>query len=725
MRRCIVVAAALVGALASMECQAKPLVFWASEPVGPDETVLLAGSDMGGIRRVRIGVVGDGADGSGRPSEPVDAEITHVGATATGFVVPARFPSGVYAYELESGDGARTSGTLNAPDVYWIQGDEGAASTPGGWVRVFGRNVARTAGARAALLDADGRRTELALTRGAMWDASFDVPADLAPGRYELVAWNGQGDAGTWRSGGRIEIRKARARPSSIVDVRSFGALGDRTHDDGPAIAAAMASLATRGGGIAYLPRGAYRLSDTLVVPSGIVLKGESRDLVSLVFPDFETPPPVLVTGYSDFAIEDLSIFASNHAHILSGGFAREPGGRDGANIAVRRVTIRASAYRGRLTPEVMLRRFNAGLAVSAMPTDTVRLAGANLTIEDCDVMGTGRALHLLRPRGAVVRRSVFYNGRFGWYSITAANRVIFEDNRVIGADLGSSGGAINVYEEPASENVLVRNNHFERFFGGDREAVTTDGPWGFYQGSVVTTGPATLFMTVPPSGPGEGNDWRGSTVFVLKGRGMGEIARVERREGQVLHLDRVVPVALDGSSLVTVVATQQNYLIIDNTLIDAAVAVQFYGTSYKHVAAGNVSIRTGGFKSWGFEYYHPQPNWFSQLLNNTMKASASDAVSQGEFSPPPAISAWGGDGRAYEAPLNYATVIRGNRLEANAGIDIRGLNRAMPGISTTLVEKNDIRNADVGIRIDAGVRDVLIRRNTFGNVGSNMVDER
>ena len=37
-------------------------------------------------------------------------------------------------------DGA-TVGLVNQPVVHWLQGDNGPGATPGGWVRLFGRNL--------------------------------------------------------------------------------------------------------------------------------------------------------------------------------------------------------------------------------------------------------------------------------------------------------------------------------------------------------------------------------------------------------------------------------------------------------------------------------------------------------------------------------------------------------------------------------------------------------
>lgn len=62
-------------------------------------------------------------------------------------------------------------------------------------------------------------------------------------------------------------------RPSTQADVMDFGAVGDGVANDQPAIVAAIASL---GGepGVVFLPPGNYRITSTISLPSGVVLRG-------------------------------------------------------------------------------------------------------------------------------------------------------------------------------------------------------------------------------------------------------------------------------------------------------------------------------------------------------------------------------------------------------------------------------------------------------------------
>ena len=89
-------------------------------------------------------------------------------------------------------------------------------------------------------------------------DAAQLIPVDRTFG----AAWQNSGYPG--------EI----PAPATIVNVRSFGAVGDGVADDRAAVSAAIASL---GGapGVVYFPAGNYRFLSALAVPGGCVLRGE------------------------------------------------------------------------------------------------------------------------------------------------------------------------------------------------------------------------------------------------------------------------------------------------------------------------------------------------------------------------------------------------------------------------------------------------------------------
>ncbi|MDB5653468.1 MAG: hypothetical protein JWQ94_1081 [Tardiphaga sp.] len=708
--------------LAAGAVRAEPTVLWANDPISPDDTVLVVGDQLASAGDVRITRIIDDPDRvAAGAAAPLTVTPLQVSDNSLKFIIPQAIGAGAYRFSFANAPGR--SHELNTPSIYWLQGDLGGASSAGGWLRVLGRNIARNAEARLTLTAAAGAaNVTLRPSVASLWDASFAVPQDLPAGTYRARLWNGNGDASAWRDGGAWTIGARPPWPAATLNVKDFGARGDGSSDDTAAVKAALQALAGQGGGTLLLPRGYYKLSEGVALPPHIRLKGEDRALVRLLWPDFPVPPFALLEGSSDFAIEDVTLVAFNHGHIISGGF--QPGTNsaiaDARNIAIRRVTVRASMYRGHLTPEQITQRFQAALKFSTGGPDTVRLSGADLVIEDSDLYGSGRSLYLNRPRGAHIARNRFYNGRWGWYSISGADGVIFEDNQVTGADLQSTGGGVNTPSnaEPFAQNVAFLHNRFELMHGWDREAMTSDGPGGCYYGAVVSVGEDQRSITLLNPAPGTHLDptkCLGAGLFIMGGRGIGQVRRVIGIDGMTIRLDRPLEITPDGFSVVSVTSFQRNYLMVANQFSDAGIAIQFYGSSIGHVIVENKSSRTGGFMTRGMWYKHYQPSWYTQILNNR--------IEEGDLSGDAALAIWGLQLSPNSAPLSLATIIRSNYLGGNARINVRGDSRSAPGVRDVVIENNLITRSETGIQIDQGSRGVMLRKNVFRDVVTPVIN--
>ncbi|MGO9743664.1 MAG: glycosyl hydrolase family 28-related protein, partial [Roseiarcus sp.] len=459
-------------ALLSLPARAAPVVYWASDPVKADDTVALSGSDLTNIRSVEITRL---ADDDSRPAErPIDVPVLRASSSALDFVLPSALAGGVYEWRLGD-DGAAVQGLLNAPTIYWVQGDLGPAASAGGWVRLMGRNIARAPQAQLEFTRPGAPSHRVTARDGGLWDATFAIPVDLAPGKWTLILSNGQGGARARRDAGSVEIRARPSTPSTVINVRDFGAKGDDKADDGEAVEKALdAAQHVSGGAVVLFPRGSYRLTRPETIPDGVVVSGENRGDTFLEWADTATPPPVLLDGFSNFTVQDLTIVSGRHFNVIHGGFPRPGSSQDGENITLRNLRIRALGFEGHLTPDDEAARQRNALAFQRNGVDSIGLAGRNLVVENCDVLGSGRSLYLLRPQGARIQGNTFANGRQGWYSLSGADGVIFTGNEVFGADLESTGGGINSMFAHVgySMHVLIKNNRFHRFFGWDREAL-------------------------------------------------------------------------------------------------------------------------------------------------------------------------------------------------------------------------------------------------------------
>ncbi|HWM46460.1 MAG TPA: glycosyl hydrolase family 28-related protein [Xanthobacteraceae bacterium] len=644
------------------------------------------------------------------------------------FIVPPDLAPGVYRVKAQYPHGT-LSLRLNLPTVYWMQGDQRDAVSPGGDIDVFGRNIVRNQDrARLELTsESGGTVRSLAITSGDLWRARFRIPDDMNTGFYRARIFNGDGGAEDSADAGRIEIRQAEPISSKVVDVRAFRAVGDGKTDSTRAVKAALAEAGKHGGTV-YFPRGRYLLSTGLVIPDGVHIKGERNDLVNIVWPNFPKPPDVLIKAGSRFMIEDVTLYAANHFHIISAGFkdetTEEPGDGD---IVVRRVRIRAFAFGGFLDGAATGQRmaeFKRRYPWSSAP-DLIRLSGNHLEVSDCDIAGSGRSLFLFKARNAVIARNVLSNGRYGWYSITGSSRVVFENNRITASDLQGNGGGINTLSNAvsASENIYVGHNVFTGLYGLDREGVTTDGPGGYYFGRARSTAPDQLALADSWNKTPVSEDPTGALVMVVNGTGAGQSARVARYDKATpeseaaISLDRPLQVPLDATSEITIAQAHQNYLIVENSFEDSGVAAQTYGIGLDHVIAGNTSTRTGGFFAIGLTYSHFQPNWHIQLLDNRIiegnvfRIKGTTAVSEEAAI---GVHAYQAETRRGRPPLGHAIIVRGNRLEQDAHIELKGASAASPGLRDIIVEDNTMGASRTGLIVDAGVASWLGRRNVL-----------
>jgi hypothetical protein len=700
-----VLAAALL--LMSAFANAKPTIFWVSDPVQPGEAVMVIGDNLDADAKIEIREIGSrakrGAPWSTIPPLQADNQ-------AIKFALPAGGALRPYELRITAGDGAATA-TVNTPTIYWHQADEGAKATPGGWVRIFGRCIAASGSAELKLLAADGKLLTIQSRQADMWSASFDIPARIEAGTHKIVLRS---------SGVETAVSEDLQLISSAPDtkllpryeVTAFGATGGGTEDDWPAVQLAIKAAHKYNRAQVFFPRGRYRLSGVVSVPDGVDLVGAAADSVNIFWSDSDNPPDVLLRLSAHSRLSDLTLYASRYKALISNAF--EPV-RDRGDVTIENVVIRGNPYMGHLSPEEVDRRFRqTGGALG----DALRLAGSNIKIINVDVLSAVRSLAFHSVRNAVVRNSHFRNGRRGWYSLSGVDGIIFENNEVSGADLMASGGGINTLDGSySSQNVYARKNTFRMMQGWDREALTSDGGTGLFYGVVKSPAPNAIRLDKWVEGNEDDQGrWVGAGVFVLGGRGRGQFARVLSREGDSVIIDRAWIVRPDSTSLVTIVPMQQNFLLLDNTFEDTGVGIQFYGTSLNHVVAGNTSRRTGGFYASGRWYKHYQPSWYCQFLDNVIeegafyRGGANNGIESGEA----VIGVYGLQRAPNIAPLAMGAVLRRNRIANNGQFVVMGGTSAAPGVRDVIFEGNILQHSVHGLQLDDGVAGLLQRENSL-----------
>lgn len=321
---------------------APPVAFWASQPVDPDETVLVTGGNLDGSVQVELAQLPDGDPGAPATRSPSVSSWTSLApltattrsVTAT---VPASWTAGVYALRLRSGPRAGSVQLVNAPDPWFVQGDQGSVATPGGYLYVSGTCLERTGGAgpQAALVNPATGAVAAALplldriTTSVGYALRYRVPASVAEGEYQLWLHNGRGGSAGWvRFRSFLEapvetvtVKQVEAWPSTVFDVTKQAGSNDDAR-----FAAALAAVEAAGGGRVYVPAGTYSLSTQLALPDRTVLCGDGKAASRLMW---STDPGVLggygrstlvrgkqLVGWplrnATFALEGVSIEASD-----------------------------------------------------------------------------------------------------------------------------------------------------------------------------------------------------------------------------------------------------------------------------------------------------------------------------------------------------------------------------------------------------------------------------
>jgi len=675
-----------------------PYVDWASDPVGPNETVMLMGGGLQGGTAELIECPSQDAS-RWRSVAPLQSSLQ-----CLKFVLPADWTPGVYNCRVRSEQGVSNVMTLNAADPWWFLGDQGETASPGGSLRIFGKCFApdkqRPAGVE--LTDAGGKVVRLSPREASGYALRVDLPADLPAGEYAVSVHNGCGGQSAWRDAGRLVVRARRPWKSDVFNVKDFGG------DKGKALLAALKKAAANGGGVVYLPRGRYPVEGHLVIPDKTVLKGESMELVSLYWPDFDDPPTELLSGV-DFGIESLSLYCQNYKNLVAGSDKSD-------GMFLRHVRIRADGY-------FMMVNVSGKFHDRHGPSDwndcqaAVRLRGKNFEVTDCDIVASGMGIFSFFAQcGVIAHNRVFY-GR-GGFDLENADQLIFEDNLIAGSGPLAAGNSISSFWSAYCRNIWFAHNRIEKVFGGDRETMTLDagggvtpGPLAAAEGTTLDFGRDIAYRTYHPVPLA---DWRGAAVVILDGKGAMQYRLVAKRDGRRVEVDRPWTVLPDKTSRICIGPFRGHNLFIGNTIEDGG-AFQLYAAAHESIVAENHGARMDGFSVWGLNPHGwaLQPTWFSQFLDNEIVEGNAYGSRTGGFGTVAYDESGGQPG-----PLVRGAVFRRNVCRNNASINIGGLTAGV------LVEHCTVKHTERAIIVDRGASDVLLRENATEDVERPVVNE-
>lgn len=708
-----------------------PRVFWASDPVRPGETVMVHGSDLGDAATpatVEMARFDDG-DPAAAPTTPATrpaapdhwARVPVLQAGDDGrtlkFAVPAAWQPGVFACRVTAGGSASDPVLVNAPDPWWVQGDEGEAASPGGWLRVFGKSLAAGGDAAAAAEalarlepEAGGEPTPLRPAAGSDdYGLRFDVPPAVPPGKYAVRVHNGRGGPAAWRLAGTVAIAPAPTVPAAVYSVlESYGPDAvkamrktlvkyNQPADRTAGILAALKKATDSGGGVVYFPAGRYTIKGPLEVPPRTVLRGEGEGLVTLWWgtghfnldggdargrerpADDPKAPPVLIHG-RDFGLEDLSLYLP--IDYQQGIVADD-------RFRMARVRVRIDHY----------------WLVQGRGGGTVARLGRNFSVTDCDVLAKGDGLVPGRY-GVIARNKVAANKSNT--PMGSARGVVVEDNQFVSMDPTAyqniAGTGRDVY--------YARNRHEALYAHQADYSFTFDAGAGAYLGGLVADGTHLTLAAdpvYPKWAPEAGEVWRRTAaVFILDGRGAGQWRDVTANRGRAWEVDRPFDVPPDATSVASIVTFNGRVLVLNNRFEDANWVNAGYGTSVDVACAGNELVRCAELMNHGVlddpGRHGIEPSWHVQYFDNVI---AEGETKVGSFGAGPKTTPFAG-------PLTRWAVHRRHKMAADNGGSI-----AVGGnVRDVVVDGCTVRHPAGTINVDGVAQGVLVRGSHFDGGG-------
>jgi hypothetical protein len=689
--------------MASSACLGAPIIFWASDPVLPDEVVVAQGGGFGSAPVVEVGRLRDDVKSLGMVDlwtlveTPVAVKPLQVSDHSVKFVVPADLKPGLFAFRLKDGGQISRPRFVNAPDVWWLQGDGGQAASPGGWARLFGKCLSFGAGTQVRLATAGAKPVALKPAQAECWSLTVALPKDLRLGEYAVEVHNGFGGAAGWRPAGKLVVAAPEAWKTEVYKVTDFGT------DSDAAVRAALAKVEENGGGVVYFPRGRYQIKGDLKLPAGTVLRGEGMGLASLYWPDMDQPPPDLIHG-PKFGLEDLSIYVQNHHNVVDDE-------DNSTGTFLHRVRIRANCF-------FMIEDLRKGFRGRNPPAShndcgaAVMVRARNFEITDCDLYASNVALRVFHGKFGVVARNRFEYGGRG-YTIENTDGLIYEDNTVRGNNLMAIGNDITTFWTSYSRNIYYARNRLSDMYGADREMMTLDAGGGAYFGKVAATEGTHATLAADPTymdyAPPDRHhtDWTGGAMIILDGTGAGQWRSVTMNAGREWEVDRPWDIAPDTTSVISIAPHRGRHLFIGNTFEDGG-SFQLYGAALDTIVAGNKGSRMDGFFAWGLNPHDWgwQPCYNCQFLDNEIlegNGYGSRSAMLGAFT--------SNNNEKYAGPLARGIIFRRNVLHSNARIRIHAT------VDDALVERCTVQNNELGITVGKGPTNLLLRENRFDDV--------
>jgi hypothetical protein len=221
-----------------------------------------------------------------------------------------------------------------------------------------------------------------------------------------------------------------------------------------------------------------------------------------------------------------------------------------------------------------------------------------------------------------------------------------------------------------------------------------------------------------------------GACIDIVEGKGIGQVRRIVKRDGDIVTLDKPWRVNPDSQSITvfTAPAPFARMTFVDNDVVSTAINIIVWGNSCDTIIDGNYTAEGPGITVWSIRLQADQKVWggcaFTSIINNVVDRGWSTPSQDNALDGATGIMMFGT--RAADATTDgydfLGLVIRDNVIRNNSGLGVRvtqnfrGTDGKPKGwlmkYSGITVESNHCVDTVVGIAIEAGTR-VAERNNT------------
>lgn len=647
--------------------------------------------------------------------------------------------TGIYAVRLK----AKYNGCddtyiyLNRPKVNNILGDEGDIATAGGEVRITGSNLAPKftednptydaekivqTGVIVKLYGANGYKKTLTVSGiQSVYSLSAVLPSDIPNGEYEILVYNGYGDNTCYSAPYTVKVEESpfASRSAEVFNVKDYGAVGDGITVDTAAFVRAFTAASLSGnGGTVYLPAGTYFITNQIIVPENVHLKGQSKESAYILvgaykFDINELPNGTICIG-SNTEISDITFLATRAGHMIKSSSGSQ-------NVKIHDICIQMTPNSGKPTGgthsgalvELSVLEAHSLLYIEAKQFSEGIVIGSekNAQINNCEVT-TGVATLSNQAEYSKITNNTFASTLSGGYDYVTGGWAKGVLNEYSVAENNFFDHQLLTYED--AKGSYLGHNTVYQILWNNREQVTNDGS-AYYGGD--RSGVMQYIDDTHYSIYGKiGKNLTGKLVYVVSGQGALQgryIIGYEFKKNTkgdditVIEIDQPFVIAPNRNSRVTIYISSMDMILTHNVFRQGNTAGTYSGGI-------NLVYSNNTFDCVNTSLYcnNNLPTWFYSAVDNT-------------FSGFRIITAPGVDKQGWSGVLIFARtkdtmnglLIRSNVFSEKCSIVINNSSYALATVDV-IIERNSFDEPDVAIKLpDTSALDgYYIANNNFGN---------